>query len=485
MRPIIVVNNPSEWVINIPGVETISAREYLTDKQWSTDTRARVYNLCRSYRYQSLGYYVSLLAEARGHRPRPGINTMQDMKSQTLLRTVSEDLMEIIQKSLRNIQSEEFTLSIYFGRNLAKQHARLASQLFNLFPAPLLRARFVYSKEWQLQALNPIAANDIPPSHHEFVIETAREYFSGRRPRQRKRSPARFDMAILFNPDDPTSPSDLRTIRKFIKAGQKLGLDVDIVDRHDFGQVAEYDALFIRETTAANHHTFRFARRASANDLVVIDDPDSILKCTNKVFLAELLARHHINMPRTQILQRGNLDNGLKELGLPCVLKQPDSSSSLGVVRAKTEDEYYAKAEKLLSRSELIIAQEFLPTEFDWRIGVLDRQPLYACRYYMAGHHWQIVQHHRSGKWEGRADTLPLSEVPAKILKTALKAANLMGDGLYGVDLKQVKDKVYVIEVNDNPSIETGCEDLALGDELYNRIMQVFLGRMEARSRGR
>ena len=45
--------------------------------------------------------------------------------------------------------------------------------------------------------------------------------------------------------------------------------------------------------------------------------------------------------------------------------------------------------------------------------------------------------------------------------------ANLIGDGLYGVDLKQAGDKVVVIEVNDNPNIDCGVEDVYLGDDLY------------------
>ena len=47
-------------------------------------------------------------------------------------------------------------------------------------------------------------------------------------------------------------------------------------------------------------------------------------------------------------------------------------------------------------------------------------------------------------------------------MKTALRAANLLGDGLYGVDLKQTDDGCYVIEVNDNPNIDAGNEDALL-----------------------
>jgi glutathione synthase/RimK-type ligase-like ATP-grasp enzyme len=47
----------------------------------------------------------------------------------------------------------------------------------------------------------------------------------------------------------------------------------------------------------------------------------------------------------------------------------------------------------LLEKSELIVAQEYLRTEFDWCIGILDRRPLFVAKYCMVPGHWQIVRH--------------------------------------------------------------------------------------------
>jgi len=143
MKNIVVVNNPANWSLELPGVEVVSARAYLSDETYSKMRRVRVFNLCLSYKYQSNGYYVSLLAEARGHRPLPGVMTIQDLKSQTMVRFVSDELDESIQKSLKPIVTDEFTLSIYFGKNVAKRYERLARQLFMQFQAPLLRAQVV------------------------------------------------------------------------------------------------------------------------------------------------------------------------------------------------------------------------------------------------------------------------------------------------------------------------------------------------------
>jgi glutathione synthase/RimK-type ligase-like ATP-grasp enzyme len=482
MSILIVVNNPEDWPLQIQGAGVVSAKAYLSDPGFSELRGVKVFNLTRSYRYQSIGYYVSLLAEARGHKPLPSVNTIQDMKSQTITRFVSDDLFELIQKSLAPLRSEEFVLSIYFGRNLAKRYERLSLSLFNLFPAPLLRARFIHNRNWQLQSIGPIATNDIPEDHKSFVIATAGDYFSGKRLPRRARQAERYDLAILHNPTETQPPSDGKALRKFVRAAQQLDFYVELITKNDYGRIAEFDALFIRETTGVNHHTYRFARRAKIEGLVVIDDPDSILKCTNKVYLAELLARHRIPAPQTTIINRGNLQAMSSSIILPCILKQPDSAFSQGVVKVADRAEFIAAATRLLEKSDLIIAQAFMPTAFDWRIGVFNRKPLYACKYYMVGRHWQIVRRDHSGKpREGRAEAVALDEAPPLVVATALKAANLIGDGLYGVDVKEIDHKAYVIEINDNPNIDSGTEDGVLRGELYAAIISGFLARIEER----
>lgn len=486
MPTLVVVDDPADWPLELAGVERVPARAYLTEARYTELRGARVYNLCRSYRYQSLGYYVSLLAAARGHKPLPTITAVQDLKSQALVRVVSEDLDALIQRSLAHLRSGEFVLSVYFGRNLAKHYDRLSLHLYQLFQAPLLRATFAWQEKgsrWQLQSVGPVPVVEIPPDHRPFLEEVAREYFAGRRRRPQRRLPTRFDLAILVDPKAKEPPSDSRALRRFLRAAGAVGLSAEIISREDYGRLSEFDALFIRETTGVNHHTYRFARRAAAEGLVVVDDPESILKCTNKVFLAELLERHRIPTPRTLIVHRDNRGAAEQALGLPCILKQPDSSFSAGVEKVSTPRELKEAVERLLARSELIIAQEFLPTEFDWRVGIFDRQPLFVCRYYMARRHWQIIRRDGPGgrSVQGKSETIPVEHAPGAVVRTALKAANLIGDGFYGVDLKQVGNRIYVIEVNDNPSVDAGVEDAVLKEELYLRIMRVFLRRLEER----
>ena len=132
MSILIVVSNPSDWPLAIPGVCVVPARTYLTDPVFGDDRSAKVFNLCKSYRYQSIGYYVSLLAEARGHKPLPRVTTIEDLQSQNLVRLITEDLDDLVQRSLAPIKSNAFELSIYFGRNVASRYDLLSRRLFSL-----------------------------------------------------------------------------------------------------------------------------------------------------------------------------------------------------------------------------------------------------------------------------------------------------------------------------------------------------------------
>ncbi len=482
MAVLIVVEKPELWPWEVPQARMVSARDYLTNPEFIEMKRAKVFNLCRAYGYQSIGYYVSLLAEARGHKPMPSVTTVQDLKQSSLIRIVTEDIEDLVQRGLAPIKSDRFELSIYFGRNLAQRYDRLCQALFNHFPAPLLRAGFVLADGWRLNSLRPIALNEIPESHREFVIQQAKSFFA--RPRISS-APAkyRYELAILAGSEDVSArPSDDRAVRRFVRAGEKVGMDVTIIDREDYGRIAEFDALFIRETTSVNHHTYRFARRAEAEGMVVIDDPRSIVRCTNKVYQAELFDKHEIQCPKTVVVHRENARQIGAVLGFPCVLKQPDSSFSAGVVKADNEAELTELLGSLLQKSELVVAQEFVRSTFDWRVGVLDGRPLYVCRYHMARGHWQIQKVEKSKRPNyGKVDTWDVDAAPPQVVDLAVRAAKLIGDGLYGVDIKEADGRFLIIEINDNPSIDAGNEDGVLKDELYLRIMRCFRDRLERR----
>ncbi len=493
MDTLVIVENPKLWRLPIQGAKVVSAKDYIRQEEYAKIKRAKVFNLCKKYSYQSVGYYVSLLAMARGHKPLPSVSTLQDLRSSPVLRIVSDGLQLLVDRSLKPLKSDEFELSIYFGRNVASRYDRLAQALFDHFPAPMLRAEFERQKngklgtngnsdsdlhpQWRLKRLSVIAWQDIPQDHEEFVVDQAQRFFQ-RKTRSTTSRP-QYDIAVLVNPEEQDAPSDEKALRRFERAAKTLGARCTFITRADYGSIAEFDALFIRETTRVNHHTYRFARRAEAEGLAVIDDPESIIRCTNKVYLAELFRTYGIAAPRSRILSRGTAVASAEELGFPVVLKQPDSSFSQGVVKVQDRAELEAQLEELFESSELLVAQEYLPSDFDWRIGVLAGKALYACKYFMAKGHWQIQVSDGNVRRYGRVESIPLEDVPSVAVRLALDACRRIGNGLYGVDIKQSGKRFFIIEVNDNPSIEAGVEDAVAGEELYLALARTFIERIE------
>ena len=484
MRNIVVVSHKSQWPLHVKGVEVITPREYLTDQRYDENNNLRVFNLCRSYRYQTMGYYVSLLAEARGHRVMPNVTTMQDFKFPSLMRALADDIEELIQYSLKHVQTHHFELNIYFGKSMLPRYRRLARCLYSLFEAPLLKVSFEKTDEWNIKQVSPLPFTAVPKEHHSAIMIFADKFFSTKNISRSIQNRYVYDMAILVNPNEIAPPSDKDALKKIVQAANRAGFYAEFITEDDYSRLSEFDALFIRETTAVNNYTYKFARRAHAEGLVVIDDPWSILRCTNKVYLAEMLSCANVLSPKTEVLHSGD---GIKhivknwKLGYPAVLKKPDSAFSLGVKKVKDPEQLFSILHDFFDTSDLVIAQEFIKSEFDWRIGVLDRKPLFACKYYMANGHWQIYnwQEKDTPNQSGKFETLAIEDVPKSVIKTALKATDKIGDGLYGVDLKQIGEKVVVIEVNDNPNIDGDVEDLILGNELYDIIMRHFKRKIE------
>ena len=481
----VVVENLKDWSPYYPSQDVITFDDYLHRIHQPDGGRVRVINLCRKYKYLSTGYYCSLLAEARTHHVLPSVRTLNDVGRKSLAALQLADMDKELAKLQSADEGATCTFRSWFGQCKEQEFATIAREVFERIPCPILEITLIYKKQWEFKSVKPVSLVELTSAQEQEAFANTFENFSRkmwRKPKSRKRY--RYDLAILIDPDEEMPPSDPKALKRFEKAGRQLGIATDFITRKDYVRLAEYDGLFIRETTTVDHHTYRFAKKAESEDLVVIDDPTSILRCTNKIYLADLLQTHKVPTPKTEIFGSASaetLDRLIDRIGFPMVLKIPDGSFSRGVVKVENRGELEVEIKNLLQNSALLLAQEFLYTGYDWRIGVLNNKPLYACRYYMVNDHWQIYQHGGKTVKSGNYDTLPTFEVPSDVLEIATKATRLIGDGFYGVDIKQSGSRVVVIEVNDNPSIESGVEDKYLGEKLYLEIMEEFLRRMAAR----
>jgi len=494
VRHTVIVDRLKDWKWDIEGLEVITANDYLTRQPVPQKRPMRIINLCRHYTYLSGGYYCSLLAEARNDIPMPTIADIIDLSRQGLYAFALPDLESLLEKTIHRLAEppvESFELYVFFGLAGDPRFKRLAAEVFDVFRYPLLKVVIEKGKSWKIRAIRPMGLHQVTAYLSDFFEACLRFYARvPSRKRSDSRKPALYDLAILYNPTDKMPPSDMDALELFIKAGQRLRVDVDLITRKDFSRIAEYDALFIRETTSIDNHTFRFARKAEAEGMPVIDDPKSIIRCTNKVYLWERLTAKNLPTPKTIPLNRYrfNEQSALQleaELGYPMVLKIPDGSFSRGMFKCESRTQVLDAAKNLFAHSRIILAQEFMYTAYDWRIGILNGQPLFACQYRQARGHWQIVNHKAAGSARyGGFETMPVDDAPKEVVRIALESAALIGNGFYGVDLKQNDNGIFVIEVNDNPSLDQSVEDKVLKGALYDTIIGEFIRRIEAMRNG-
>ena len=486
MKTLIVTDQKQEW-LELPGATVLNARRYVAERESGLGDDVRLLNLCRTGRYQGRGYYVSLLAQARGQRPLPEVKTVEDLKSEAYVRELAAQLEPLVDETLNHDESDRFELDVYLGRDPAERHQALAEKIFASVRAPLLRALFARTEgRWRLDAVQAISAADIPSQHRACLLEATRAFVSeNSAPQPQRTGKGRPRLAILWDPNEPLKPSNDEALQRLVRAAPLVGLEAELITHDALERLPEFDALFNRASPEVTGLTYEFVRRAEALGMPVIDDPESIFKCVNKVYMHELMSRHRIAQPGTLIVHRGNVEEIVPTLGLPCVLKLPDSGFGLDVVKIESEERLREEAERFFKVSELFVAQEWLPTSFDWRVGVYDGRALFVCKYFMAPGHWKILKvDEGKDPVEGESVTMMVGEAPEQVVNMAVRAANLVGRGLYGVDLKQVEDRVYLIEVNCNPNIDAGVEDEAMGDALYREVVGVFARRIAERRRG-
>jgi glutathione synthase/RimK-type ligase-like ATP-grasp enzyme len=375
---ILLLEDPESWhPPEVGDLPLIAARDYLTDPVWAGRKGLKVLNLCRDRDYLDVGYYCSLLAEARGHRILPALRTINDLAESDSYPVDLEELNRRVSRLLRRRQAQlastrlEFVL--VFGEAPLADLKPLGRALYGLFPAPLLQVVLEQQTLWRVSSVRILAPTELSEADSERFLVALQSHLAARWRKPRARRQARYDMAILHNPDEAMPPSNRKALANFIRAAREEGMEAELITQQDFDRLPEFDALFIRETTAVNDHTYRFARKAQREDLVVMDDPDSILRCSNKIYLAERLAASRLPAPRTLVVHKQAVDSLPGQLGFPMVLKVPDGSFSRGVIKVRDRDELQRGVRQLFRDTELVLAQAFVPTEFDWRVGLVRR----------------------------------------------------------------------------------------------------------------
>ncbi len=285
-------------------------------------------------------------------------------------------------------------------------------------------------------------------------------------------------LGIFVNRQTLASSEQLTALVKCRDVAESMGHTVEFIFPVDIKKIPKLDALFIRANTDPMNTTYVAAKIASLYGIPVIDDPDSIRVCADKINMYMHLMKRDISMPRTKFLRKKELDEAeamqlFEELGSPLVLKEPSTSFSARVEKVSDPAELLKVAKRFFKLSDWVVVQEYIESRFDWRVGVINGELLYVCRYIIPSETFKIQASVNGHIVYCDVESVPADQVPPEVIDLGIEAGKAIGNGLYGVDIKESNGRLYVIEVNDNPSLEGG-EDTHYPD-MFRKIISYLM----------
>jgi glutathione synthase/RimK-type ligase-like ATP-grasp enzyme len=288
------------------------------------------------------------------------------------------------------------------------------------------------------------------------------------------------DIACFVERYTVSRAEELTALANFKLAAHQLGHNLEYVFRSDLEKIPSYDALFIRSLTDPLNAAYVASRMAELHGMRVIDDPDSIIICCDKINMYLHMMRANVPIPQTRFVGKREIDRRtieqlFDELGTPLILKAPHTSFSMHVDKVENVHAFQEVARKYFRRADEIVVQQFVPSRFDWRVTSLNGEALFVCKYVMPEQSWKIQRNDNGHIIWAKIEAQDMRNVDPKLIEIGLKASKAIGNGLYGVDLKEINGEYIVIEVNDNPNIDAGGED-AKNPEVYGRIVKYLAG---------
>ena len=285
-------------------------------------------------------------------------------------------------------------------------------------------------------------------------------------------------LGIFVNRQTLSSSEQLTAVVKCRDVAESMGHTAEFIFPVDIKKIPKLDALFIRANTDPMNATYVAARMAQMYNVPVIDDPMSIRICADKINMYMHLMKDTVSMPQTRFLKKKELDEQearqlFADLGNPLILKEPSTSFSARVEKVTDPEELLKVSRRFFKLSDWIVVQEYIESRFDWRVGVMGGQLLYACRYIIPSETFKIQASVNGHVVYCDVESVPADQVPPEVISLGLEAGNAIGKGLYGVDIKESNGKLYVIEVNDNPSLEGG-EDAHYPD-MFGKIISYLM----------
>jgi len=271
--------------------------------------------------------------------------------------------------------------------------------------------------------------------------------------------------------------------RRLREAAEQRGHKVKVLDTLKFAidleqgmpnlyfrqkELSHYDAVLPRIGASITYFGTAVVRQFEQMDVFCANTSASISNSRDKLRSLQILSRHHIGIPKTTFVRdKKDVMPAIARVGgAPVIIKLIEGTQGIGVLLADTEKSAEAIIELLQSQKQNVLIQKFVEESKgrDIRAFVVGDQVVAAMRRVAQGQEFRSNVHRG-----GIAEPVSLDK---EYSETAVRAAQIMGLRVAGVDMLESKVGPQIMEVNSSPGLEgiEGCTQLDIAGTIIDHI---------------
>ena len=232
--------------------------------------------------------------------------------------------------------------------------------------------------------------------------------------------------------------------------------------------LSHYDAVLPRIGASITYYGTAVVRQFQEMDVFCANTAAGITNSRDKLRSLQTLSRHHIGIPQTTFVRdRKDVLPAIERVGgAPVVIKLIEGTQGIGVLLADTVKAAEAIIELLQSQKQNVLIQKFVAESKgrDIRAFVVGDRVVAAMRRVAQGQEFRSNVHRG-----GVAEAVELSD---EYKETAVRAAQILGLQIAGVDMLEGRDGPQIMEVNSSPGLEgiETCTELDIAGAVVEYI---------------
>jgi gamma-F420-2:alpha-L-glutamate ligase len=290
---------------------------------------------------------------------------------------------------------------------------------------------------------------------------------------------------LLFNTSVSEDVPEGHEILRFLESGRRRGIQLDVLKPRDFELIvsterdwrAEYaggklprpDFIIPRTGSETTYFTLAVLRQFERMGVAMINGPDAVEACADKLQTLQLLSASGLPIPRT-ILAKFPVDVDIieQELGFPVVVKTLRSTRGAGVVLCQDREQFDNLASLLgdSNPSADFIFQKYVRSSHgrDVRLLVIGGKVAAA-----------MERRSRNGGFKSNISLggvgVPITP-PSEMADLALKAAETLRLDIAGIDILYDERGFRICEANSSPGfhgLENVCR-ISVPDKVFDFV---------------